>query len=72
MLLRSNSEKRFTLRIFEYLEEIKKGENNVVLFGSVGNGKTYLLNKACGKYYPAYDDGYSCTRNVQFAFSKKF
>ena len=72
MLLRSNSEKRFTLLILEYLEEIKKGENNIVLFGSVGNGKTYLLNKACGEDYPAYGEGYSCTRNVQFALSKKY
>ena len=45
---RTKSEVRFSLRILTYLDEIKKSQNNVVLFGSVGNGKTYLLNKACG------------------------
>ena len=69
---RSYSENRFTLLILEHLEEIKKCQNNVVLFGSVGNGKTYLLNKACGINYPVSDEGYSCTRNVQYGFSLKY
>ena len=69
---KSLSESRFTLRILDYLEEIKKGENNVVLFGSVGNGKTYLLNKACGANFLTSDEGYSCTRNVQYSFSLKY
>ena len=69
---KSLSESRFTLRIMDYLEEIKKGENNVVLFGSVGNGKTYLLNKACGSNFLTSDEGYSCTRNVQYSFSLKY
>lgn len=70
-LKRSNSESRFTIRILEYLDQIKEGENNIVLFGSVGNGKTYLLNKLCGEEFITRDKGYSCTRNVQHAFSLK-
>ena len=66
---RTSSEKRFTVRLIESLEDIRKGENNIVLFGSVGNGKTYLLNKLCGTSYPTADDGYSCTRTVQFSYS---
>ena len=69
---RSNSESRFTINILKFLEQIKKGENNIVLFGSVGNGKTFLLNKACDRSYPTSDNGYSCTRTVQFAFSLKY
>ena len=66
---RTSSENRFTVRLLENLEDIRKGENNIVLFGSVGNGKTFLLNKLCGTSYPTADDGYSCTRTVQFAYS---
>ena len=54
------NECNLSLAIINDLEEIKKSENNVVLFGSVGNGKTYLLNKACGANYLTADDGYSC------------
>ena len=68
---RSQSERNFTKYIVKNLEEIKEGKNNVVLFGSVGNGKTYLLNKICGASFLTADDGYSCTRNVQFDFSLK-
>ena len=68
---RSLSESNFSLMILNDLEEIKKGENNIVLFGSVGNGKTYLLNKACGADFPISDCGYSCTRTVQFDYSLK-
>jgi len=68
----SLSQKRFTIHIFDYLDEIKKSENNIVLFGSVGNGKTYILNKLCGKSYLTADDGYSCTRNIQYDFSLKY
>lgn len=63
---RTSSEKRFIVRLIESLEDIRKGENNIVLFGSVGNGKTYLLNKLCGASYPTADDGYSCTRTDNF------
>ena len=70
-MIRSFSESNFTLVIVHNLEEIKEGKNNVVLFGSVGNGKTYLLNKICGKNYLTSDEGYSCTRNVQYDYSLK-
>ena len=69
---RSISESRFTIRILDYLEEIKKSQNNVVLFGSVGNGKTFLVNKACGSDFITSDRDYSCTRNVQYAFTLKY
>ena len=61
----------FSLCILNDIEDIKKSENNVVLFGSVGNGKTFLLNKLCGKNYLTADNGYSCTRNIQFDYSIK-
>ena len=48
---RSLSESTLSLAIINDLEDIKKSENNIVLFGSVGNGKTLLLNKACGANY---------------------
>ena len=68
---RSQSECNLTKYIVKNLEEIKEGKNNVVLFGSVGNGKTYLLNRICGANFLTADDGYSCTRSVQFDFSLK-
>jgi len=69
---KSLSQNRFTIHIINYLDEIKKSESNIVLFGSVGNGKTYILNKLCGKSYQTADDGYSCTRNIQYDFSLKY
>ena len=69
---RSFSDCNLSICILDYLEEIRKGENNVVLFGSVGNGKTYLLNKLCGENYETADEGYSCTRTVQYAFTLKY
>ena len=68
---RSLSESNFSIKILRNLEEIKKGENNIVLFDSVGNGKTYLLNKATGYNFLTSDSGYSCTRTVQFGYSLK-
>ena len=68
---RSLSESTLTFNIINDLDDIKKSENNVVLFGSVGNGKTYLLNKACDSSFLTSDLGYSCTRKVQFDYSLK-
>ena len=63
---RSLSESILSIAIIKELDDIKQSENNIVLFGSVGNGKTFLLNKACGAEYLTADNGYSCTRNIQF------
>ena len=63
---------KFSIPILNELEEIKKNENNIILFGSVGNGKTFLLNKACGENFLVNDRGYSCTKQVQHAFSIKY
>ena len=71
-MVESLNESNLSLAIINDLDEIKKSENNVVLFGSVGNGKTYLLNKACEANYLTADDGYSCTRNVQFEYSLRY
>lgn len=69
---RSLSESRLSIGIIHDIEEIKQSENNIVLFGSVGNGKTFLLNKICGADYLTADNGYSCTRNIQIDFSLKY
>ena len=63
---------KFSIPILNELEEIKKNENNIILFGSVGNGKTFLLNKACGENFLVNNRGYSCTKQVQHAFSIKY
>ena len=52
-------------------ETIKNSKNNIIFFGSVGTGKTTLLNKICGENYEARDAAFSVTREVQYAFSLK-
>ena len=41
-------------------DEIKNSSNNIILLGSVGYGKTTLINKL------SKSDGFSCTRDVQY------
>jgi GTP-binding protein EngB required for normal cell division len=48
-------------------DEIKNSQNNIVLFGSVGNGKTTLINKLCHCDLITKSDGFSCTRDVQYS-----
>lgn len=55
--------------VLDNLELIKASDRNVILFGSVGVGKTTLLNKISGKNFPTENSGYSCTRDAQFARS---
>ena len=51
---------------------IRASENNIILFGSVGNGKTSLLNKLTGKNYQVADERLSCTKDMQYDFSIEF
>ena len=52
------------------LNKLKKSKNNLILFGEVGSGKTTLLNKLCGTNYEIREGGYSCTRDIQYAFTE--
>lgn len=54
-------------RVDKNFERIKRSTNNIILFGEVGSGKTTLINKLCGVNLLTKEDGYSCTRNAQFA-----
>ena len=48
-------------------DEIKNSSNNIILFGSVGNGKTTIINKLCNCNLITKNDGFSCTRDVQYS-----
>lgn len=52
-------------------ETIKESKNNIIFFGSVGTGKTTLLNKTCGQNFEAKDEAFSVTREVQYSFTLK-
>ena len=54
-------------RVDMNFERIKRSENNIILFGEVGCGKTTIINKICGVNLLTKDGGFSCTRDVQFA-----
>ena len=46
--------------VIKTFDEIKNSSNNIILLGSVGCGKTTLINKL------SKSDGFSCTRDVQY------
>ena len=48
-------------------DEVKKSSNNIILFGSVGAGKTTIINKICGIDLLTKAGGFSCTREVQYS-----
>ena len=66
---RSNSTTSFS--IINNLEEIQQCENNIIMFGRIGHGKTTLLNKACNTNFKTAESGYSCTRDIQYAYTIK-
>lgn len=57
-------------RVDKNFDIIKRSENNIILFGEVGTGKTTIINKLCGVSLLTKGGGYSCTRDVQFAATK--
>ena len=49
------------------IEFVKKSDNNILLFGEVGSGKTTILNKLCGTNFETKEDHFSRTTNdIQF------
>lgn len=57
-------------RVDKNFELIKRSENNIILFGEVGTGKTTIINKICGVSLLTKGGGFSCTRDVQFASTR--
>ena len=55
----------------ENFDIIKQSKNNIILFGSVGTGKTTLINKLCGVDFETSSRGFSCTRDIQYSFTKR-
>jgi len=53
----------------DYLNEILKNENNIILFGAGGTGKTTFLNKICGTNFKVGGGGFSCTREVEIGYA---
>ena len=50
-------------------EVVKKSNSNIILFGEVGCGKTTIINKLCDVELLTKEGGFSCTRDVQFAYT---
>lgn len=48
---------------------IKRSNCNIILFGEVGYGKTIIINKLCDVNLLTKEGGFSCTRDVQFAYT---
>ena len=61
--------KKKSSQIVEHLDILKKSINNIILFGTVGAGKTSLINKICNKDFKTLEFGDSCTRDIQYGFS---
>ena len=54
--------------VLDNLEIIKASKRNVILIGSVGSGRTTLLNKICGKNFQK-DSCFSFSRDALFSRS---
>jgi GTPase SAR1 family protein len=63
-------EKDFTLE--KGFEIIKNSKNNLILFGSVGVGKTTILNKICAQNFTTGNGCFSVTREVHYYYSIKY
>ena len=55
--------------VYINIDKVKKSQNNIILFGEVGSGKTTLINKLCNTKYKVEEGGYSCTRDNQFGYT---
>lgn len=47
-------------------ESLENSNNNIAFIGTVGSGKTSLVNKLCNTDYITSDSWYSCTRKIQY------
>lgn len=52
------------------LDVLKQSSNNIILFGEVGSGKTTIINTLCSKKYETKEGGYSCTKEIQYAYTE--
>ena len=53
-------------------ELLKSSKNNIILSGTIGDGKTTLLNKLCHSNFETMDNCFQCTRGVQYNFTIKY
>jgi len=51
------------------MDTVLRSKDNIILFGSVGHGKTTILNKICGTNGETAESGFSCTKDIQYGFS---